>query len=151
MTDRNPLIPELPGAQAILVVDDAPVVRRLTYRLLAEAGYRVFEAASATEALEVLGMARGQVKLVLIDVVLPDVGGVDLARLVRDAAPDAGVVFMSAFPAEVLVRQGLRDPRVPFIAKPFTREELLTVAAEALASRAPGGDPAHRITGQGGT
>ena len=70
MTDRNPLIPELPGAQAILVVDDAPVVRRLTYRLLAEAGYRVFEAANATEALEVLGMARGQVKLVLIDVVL---------------------------------------------------------------------------------
>lgn len=138
------LIPDLPGARTILVVDDAAIVRRLAFRLLSEAGYRVFEAGGAAEALEVLSMARGKVELVLIDVVMPEVSGVDLARMVHEEAPHLPVVFMSAFPAEILVREGLRDPTVSFIAKPFTREELLHTIAGALSRRArdPNGSPA---------
>ncbi|HUF34776.1 MAG TPA: response regulator [Gemmatimonadales bacterium] len=133
LSEQPPLIPDLPGARSILLVDDAAIVRRLAFRLLAEAGYRVFEAAGAGEALEVLDMARGQIALVLIDVVMPEVNGVDLAKMVRQKAPEARIVFMSAFPAEVLVREGLRDPNVRFMAKPFTREELLTAVAQGLA------------------
>jgi len=132
MTDQTPLIPELSGSRSVLVVDDAAVVRRLAFRLLAEAGYRVFEASGAAEALEVLRVAQGHVELVLIDVVMPEVNGVDLARMVREVSPAARVVFMSAFPAEVLVRKGLRDPQVRFLAKPFTREELLRTVARGL-------------------
>jgi two-component system, cell cycle sensor histidine kinase and response regulator CckA len=128
---QPPSIPQLSGSRAILVVDDAAVVRRLTFRLLAEAGYRVFEAGSAAEALEVLGMALGRVELVLIDVVMPEVSGVDLARMIREGS-QARIIFMSAFPAEVLVREGLRDPKVRFLAKPFTREELLDAVARGL-------------------
>lgn len=135
MPDRTPLVPQLPGAQTVLIVDDAAIVRRLAYRLLSEAGYRVFEAGGATEALEVLTMARGKVDVVLADVVMPEVNGVDLARMAREVAPLAVVVFMSAFPAEVLVREGIRDPQVRFLAKPFTREELLRAIAGALAAR----------------
>ena len=137
MPDQSPLIPRLPGAQTVLVVDDAAIVRRLAFRLLSEAGYRVFEAGSAAEALEVLSMARGRVELVLVDVIMPEVNGVDLARMVHEASPDVPVVFMSAFPAEVLVREGLRDPQVRFMAKPFTREELLRTVAGALNGSAP--------------
>lgn len=115
----------------MLVVDDAGVVRRLAYRLLSEAGYRVFEAGSAVEALEVMSLAQGRVDVVLIDVVMPEVNGVDLARLVRERAPASSIVFMSAFPAEILVREGLSDLRVRFLAKPFTREELLGAVADA--------------------
>ena len=132
MADSIPLIPELSGARSILVVDDAAVVRRLAFRLLAEAGYRVFEAGSAAEALEVLSMASGHVEVVLIDVVMPEVNGVDLARMVLEVAPTTRIVFMSAFPAEVLVQEGLRDPQVQFLAKPFTREELLSITARSL-------------------
>ena len=141
---EHPLIPDLPGARTILVVDDAAIVRRLAFRLLSEAGYRVFEAGGASEALEVLSMARGRVELVLVDVVMPEVNGVDLARLVHEDAPTLPVVFMSAFPAEVLVREGLRDPSVRFMAKPFTREELLHTVAGALSqgTRDPQGSPA---------
>jgi two-component system cell cycle sensor histidine kinase/response regulator CckA len=135
MPDRTPLVPQLPGAQTVLIVDDAAIVRRLAYRLLSEAGYRVFEAGGATEALEVLTMAQGRIDVVLVDVVMPEVNGVDLARLAREVAPRAVVVFMSAFPAEVLVREGIRDPQVCFLAKPFTREELLRAIAGALAAR----------------
>ncbi|HYC30831.1 MAG TPA: response regulator [Gemmatimonadales bacterium] len=133
---ERPLIPDLPGTRTVLVVDDAAIVRRLAFRLLSEAGYRVFEAGGAAEALEVLSMARGRVELVLIDVVMPEVNGVDLARMVHEETPHLPVVFMSAFPAEILVREGLRDPAVRFMAKPFTREELLHTVAGALSQRA---------------
>jgi DNA-binding response OmpR family regulator len=127
--------PGLPGSRSILVVDDASIVRRLAYRLLSEAGYRVFEASSTIEALEVLNMPSGRVDLVLVDVVMPEVSGVDLVRLVRERWPGTRVLFMSAHAAEVLVREGIANPSVPFLAKPFTREELLGKVAAVL--RAP--------------
>lgn len=135
MPESTPLIPQLPGSTSVLVVDDAAIVRRLAFRLLSEAGYRVFEAGSAAEALEVLRLAGGRIDVVLVDVVMPEVSGVDLARLVQEAAPSAIPVFMSAFPAEVLVREGLRNPNVLFVAKPFTREELLRAVGRAMARR----------------
>jgi two-component system, cell cycle sensor histidine kinase and response regulator CckA len=111
--------------RSILVVDDVGVVRKAVFRFLSEAGARVFESASAGEAIEVLSTARPPVQLVITDVVMPDVNGVDLARLIREQWPATRVLFMSAFPAEVLVREGLDNPDVMFLAKPFTRDELI--------------------------
>jgi two-component system cell cycle sensor histidine kinase/response regulator CckA len=146
MTEYALLIPDLPGARTVLVVDDAAIVRRLAFRLLSEAGYRVFEAGGASEALEVVQMSRAKIELVLVDVVMPEVNGVDLARLIREASPTTAIVFMSAFPAEVLVREGLRNTQVRFLAKPFTREELLRSVADALTAgdRKPNGSPHAR-------
>jgi two-component system cell cycle sensor histidine kinase/response regulator CckA len=140
----DPTIPsDLPGTHTVLVVDDAGVVRRLAYRLLSEAGYRVFEAGSAVEAVEVVSLANGRLDAVLIDVVMPEVNGVDLARMLQERAPKIGIVFMSAYPAEVLVREGLHDLRVAFLAKPFTREDLLRVVDAAVRSgaRRANGEP----------
>ena len=132
MNDDSTIPRDLPGSHTVLVVDDAGVVRRLAYRLLSEAGYRVFEAGSAVEAVEVVSLANGRVDAVLIDVVMPEVNGVDLARMIQERAPDIGIVFMSAYPAEVLVREGLHDLRVAFLGKPFTREDLLRVVDAAV-------------------
>jgi two-component system cell cycle sensor histidine kinase/response regulator CckA len=123
----------------VLVVDDAGVVRRLSFRVLSEAGYRVFEAASAVEALEVLAMMRGRVDVVLVDVVMPEVNGVDLVRLIRNEWDSPAILFMSAYPAEVLAREGLKDLRVRFLAKPFTRDELLSGVERAIAAHAAEG------------
>jgi two-component system cell cycle sensor histidine kinase/response regulator CckA len=133
MTD--PLTPRFPGTATALVVDDVGVARRVAFRLLSETGYRVFEAADAVEALEVLEQAGGRVDLVLVDVVLGGVSGVDLIKLIRARWLLPAVVYMSAHPAEILVREGLNDPRVVFLAKPFTRDELLAAITRALASR----------------
>lgn len=113
-------------------MDDVGVVRKIAFRLLSEAGYRVFEAGSAAEALEVLSTARQPINLALVDVILPEVTGVDLVRIIREEWPSTRVLFMSAFPAEILVREGLDHPNVIFLAKPFTRDELLTKVTEAL-------------------
>ena len=123
---------EILGIHTVLVVDDAGVVRRLSFRILSEAGYRVFEAAGAAEALDVIGMQHGHVDLVLVDVVMPEINGVDLVRMIREQWGHPSILFMSAYPAEVLAREGLKDLRVQFLAKPFTRDELLSAVARAL-------------------
>jgi DNA-binding response OmpR family regulator len=137
--DQDPAPPDLPFARTVLVVDDAGVVRRLSFRVLSEAGYRVFEAAGAVEALDVLAMVRGKVDLVLVDVVMPEINGVDLVRLIREQWEGPAILFMSAHPAEVLAREGVKDLRVKFLAKPFTRTELLNAVEQVLRPAQPGG------------
>jgi two-component system, cell cycle sensor histidine kinase and response regulator CckA len=130
--DHDLSTPYIPLIRTVLVVDDAGVVRRLSFRVLSEAGFRVFEAASAVEALEVMAMLHGHLDLVLVDVVMPEVNGVDLVRLIRERWNEPSILFMSAYPAEILVREGLKDLRVQFLAKPFTRDELLGAVYRAL-------------------
>jgi two-component system, cell cycle sensor histidine kinase and response regulator CckA len=137
--DKYPPSPDVPLIRTVLVVDDAGVVRRLSFRILSEAGYRVFEAASAVEAIEVLAMLRGKVDLVLVDVIMPEVNGVDLVRLIRDEWESPAILFMSAYPAEILAREGLKDLRVQFLAKPFTRIELLRAVERAITAHAKSG------------
>lgn len=117
----------------VLVVDDVRAVRHITSRMLSEEGYRVFEAVNGIEALEVLDLARGRMDVVLLDVVMAELSGVDLARVILEKWPDQRVVYMSAHPAEVLVREGLQDTNVLFLPKPFTRQELVTMLRKAAA------------------
>jgi two-component system cell cycle sensor histidine kinase/response regulator CckA len=140
--DHDLSTPYIPLIRTVLVVDDVGVVRRLSFRVLSEAGFRVFEAASAVEALEVMAMLHGHLDLVLVDVVMPEVNGVDLVRLIRERWHEPSILFMSAYPAEVLAREGLKDLRVQFLAKPFTRDELLSAVDRAL--QPSGSDGAER-------
>ncbi len=138
--------PDIPFIHTILVVDDAGVVRRMSFRTLSEAGYRVFEAAGAVEALEVIEMLHGHLDLVLVDVIMPEVNGVDLVRMIRERWTEPSILFMSAYPAEILASEGLEDLRVQFLAKPFTRAELLEAVSRAIRPGRPDGkeNPAGR-------
>ena len=132
MTHGFPLV-----THTVLVVDDRSMARRIASRILSEEGIRVLEADGMGEALEVLAQARGRIDLVLLDVVLADGDGVKLARQIHQEWPAQRILFMSGFAAEVLARHGLKDLDVPFLAKPFTRSELLTKIAESLDRPAP--------------
>jgi two-component system cell cycle sensor histidine kinase/response regulator CckA len=123
-----------PGT-TILVVDDERITRRVAYRILSEEGYRVFEAASAEEAMSVLDMAHRYIHLVILDVVMPVVDGVELGRRILERWPSLRLLYMSAHPAEVLTEHGLDDLRVRFLAKPFTHDELLGKVQETLDRR----------------
>jgi DNA-binding response OmpR family regulator len=120
----------------VLVVDDVRLARRIAVRILSEEGYRVLEADGAEEALEVLSEARNRVDLVMLDVVMPNVDGVALTKSIRAEWPNQRLLFMSAHPAEILARHGLKELNVPFLAKPYTRTELLAKVNAAL--RHPG-------------
>ena len=122
-------------ATTVLVVDDQHFARRVAYRVLSEAGYRVLEAEDGEEALDVLYSARARVDLVMIDVVMPKIDGVELAARIQEQWPEKGILFMSGHAAEVLAQHGLIYLDVPFLAKPFTRDEALAKVREALERR----------------
>lgn len=126
-------LPDVRSAPSILVVDDQGTVRRMAHRLLNEWGFRVFEAESGEEAMEVLETARSGIQLVIVDVVMPLADGVQVTQRIRERWPEQRTLYMSAHPAEVLMEYGLTELDAPFLAKPFTRDELLTKVSEALA------------------
>jgi CheY-like chemotaxis protein len=144
MTEPLPVALTIPGSYTILVVDDVGVVRRIAFRVLSEAGYRVFDAESASEALEVLTTVKRPIDLAIVDVVMPEMSGVDLTRIIVTRWPNTRVLYMSAHQAEVMVREGLQDPGVMFLAKPFTRDELLQKVREALQRGPRQNDEEHR-------
>ena len=123
------------AATTILVVDDERISRRVAYRILSEQGYRVLESDGGPEALDVLGQARGRIDLVMLDVVMPGCDGVELAQRILEEWPSMRILYMSAHPAEVLVRHGLASLDVPFLAKPYTRDEALAKVRLALERR----------------
>jgi DNA-binding response OmpR family regulator len=126
-------LPDVRNSPSILVIDDQPTVRRMAHRLLSEWGFRVFEAESGEEGMEVLDTARSGIQLVLVDIVMPFADGVQVTRRIRERWPNQRILYMSAHPAEVLMEYGLSELDAPFLAKPFTRDELLTKVSEAMA------------------
>jgi CheY-like chemotaxis protein len=118
-------------SKTILVVDDERVSRRLASRIFSEQGYRLLEADGAEEALDVLSQAKGQVDLVVLDVVMPGCNGVELGERVRQLWPGQRIMYMSAHPAEA-VRQGVPSSGVPYLHKPYTHDEALAKVREAL-------------------
>lgn len=121
---------------AVLIVDDERAVRRSVQLLLSDAGYRVYEAEDGAEALDVLAQ-RGPVQLVMTDVVMPRVDGVALVEVLRRDYPMQRVLYMSAHPAEILARYRAADLTTPFLAKPFSRAQLLAKVEQALAAPIP--------------
>jgi two-component system, cell cycle sensor histidine kinase and response regulator CckA len=126
-------LPDVRKSPSILVVDDQATVRRMAHRLLSEWGFRVFEAESGEEAMEVLETSKTGIQLVIVDVVMPFADGVQVTQRIRERWPSQRTLYMSAHPAEVLMEYGLTELDAPFLAKPFTRDELLTKVSQALA------------------
>jgi PAS domain S-box-containing protein len=114
------------GSESILVIEDEEVVRNLASRGLRDHGYTVVEARNGADALRYIEQHPGAVDLVISDVVMPEMGGRELAQ--RLALSDQGlpILFMSGYTGEDVVQRGLLDPGAPFQQKPFTPATLAT-------------------------
>ena len=125
---------ELPPSArgTVLVVEDEAPVRRLTARLLRDAGFETLEAANGEEALAALGETEQELSLLLTDIVMPKMSGRELAERVRSMHSELPVLFMSGYTDDVVVRHGVATADIPFVAKPFTRETLLKAVNEAI-------------------
>jgi PAS domain S-box-containing protein len=128
------------GSEVVLVVEDEDVVRQLACRTLDSLGYTVLEARHGAEALQLLGRGPGTVRLVLSDVVMPEMGGRELGDRVSDSYPGVPVLFMSGYTGEDVVQRGLLAPGAPFLAKPFTPDALGRKVREMLDRMAVNGD-----------
>lgn len=118
----------------VMVVDDDPRVRRLTARMLRSEGYDVLEAGSGEEALERLAAARN-VQVVLTDIIMPGMHGLELAESVLAYHPKRQIVLMSGYAPNLLVQLGIRESRFPVLMKPFTAEELASQMRQVLMER----------------
>lgn len=115
----------------ILVVDDESAVRQIASRILARNGFRVLQAGEGATALEMIEQ-HGPPQLVLTDLMMPGIGGAELARRVKERWPALPVLFMSGYSIEELHRQGAIGPEGDLIQKPFTPGGLVASVAAAL-------------------
>jgi two-component system, cell cycle sensor histidine kinase and response regulator CckA len=129
--DNDAAEKDLRGTETILLVEDDPLVRRLLSETLRTNGYTVLQASDGAEALEVAGMA-SIIHLLLTDVVMPTVNGVEVALAIAAARPGVRVVLMSGYAEDVLASYGLDASDAVLLHKPFTEGRLLTVVRGAL-------------------
>jgi len=116
----------------ILLVEDDELVRRVTRRQLERAGYRVLAAADGAEALRVVDERSGQLDLVLLDVLMPEMNGPEACRRIREAYPDLPVIFCSGY-GDIHELDGEIVGGIPLLTKPFDRRALLDAVRNELA------------------
>jgi two-component system, cell cycle sensor histidine kinase and response regulator CckA len=124
-----------PSAQTILVVEDDPQVRRIVVEILDRAGYLTVAADGPAAALELGARLRGQIDLLLTDVVMPGMSGKQLVDRLQAAEPTLEVLYMSGHTEASIVDRGVLAPGVRLLAKPIVRERLLAAVRSALATR----------------
>jgi PAS domain S-box-containing protein len=131
-TDTAAAVQGIPGGnETILVAEDEAPVRRVVERVLRGAGYRVFVAANGHEAMA-MAPTLPHLDLLLTDVVMPGMSGVDLARQLTLTRPHLRVVLASGYSGDSLIRVGAGEGTVPYLAKPFTAEALLARVRQVL-------------------
>jgi signal transduction histidine kinase len=119
------------GCETILVAEDEAGVRRFIREVLRGRGYRVLEAGNGREALRLAENHTGVIDLLLTDLVMPEIGGVDLANRFAELRPAAAIVYMSGYTDRDVRREILEK----LLRKPFTPPVLLSRIRESLAAR----------------
>jgi len=117
--------------EVILLVEDEPAVRQTSKDALIELGYSVLEADGGEAALRLI-RDHPQIDLMFTDVVMPGMNGAELARRAQAARPDLKVLFTTGYTRNAVVHNGVLDPGVQLIGKPYTLEELAAKLREIL-------------------
>ena len=137
MLEESSILPEctaeaIAGSGGILLVDDEEILRDVGRDLLEDLGYTVYLAENGEHALEVFAVHRGEISLVMLDMMMPKMGGKEAFLRLREQAPELKVLFCSGFSHEGTGDELVRLGASGFIHKPYNRSELSRAVAEAL-------------------
>jgi two-component system, cell cycle sensor histidine kinase and response regulator CckA len=122
-----------PASGTILLVEDQEAVRHWEALVLRRLGYQVLEAAGGTEAIQIAQAHPDEIDLIVTDIVMPGMNGSELAGHLRPVLPNAGIIFISGYSAEMLSRRGVIDSSITYLPKPFSPQLLAAKVAEVLA------------------
>jgi PAS domain S-box-containing protein len=124
----------LTGAETILLVEDAESLRRFVRIILERNGYTVLEAKSSPDAARIAEMHRGEIDLLLTDIVMPQLDGCQLSDHLRFLRSEMKVLFMSGYAGPAVLRPATdpNRPEVPVLPKPFAAESLLRMVRQTL-------------------
>jgi CheY-like chemotaxis protein len=112
--------PELHGSETLLLVEDEAAVRHPASEFLKKCGYTVIEAGDGLHAIEAAGKFPGRIDLMITDVVMPGMGGGQLAELLKDSRPETKVIFVSGYAETIVQNHQIIETRTNFLQKPFT-------------------------------
>jgi two-component system cell cycle sensor histidine kinase/response regulator CckA len=143
---------EMRGSETILVAEDSESLREMAQEYLESIGYTVIAAASGEKALQWAKDFEGPIHLLLTDVVMPEMSGPELANRLALLRPGVKIIFTSGYADDAIARQGILDPRVAFIQKPYRPKALakkirqvLNGSAEELAATSAGKEASQSI------
>ncbi len=120
------------GKETILLVEDESFFLELTTMMLNKLGYNVLPANTPNEAIHLVKEHKGEVHLLLTDVVMPEMNGRDLANYLLELYPNMKKIFMSGYTANVIAHRGILDEGIQFLQKPFSIKDLATKIRESL-------------------
>ncbi len=123
------------GAETVLVVEDEARVRKLIVDVLASQGYTVVEATRGEEALRLCKRRSGAIDLGVLDVVMPEMSGPDLARQILPLCPGIRLLYISGYTDEAVLHHGIPESGVAFLQKPFLPDALLRKVRDVLDAR----------------
>ena len=121
-----------------MLVEDEEALLELNERMLQTLGYGVLAASTPADAIRLAAEHPNQIDVLLTDVVMPEMNGLELARELKPFGSNIRQVFMSGYTANVIVHHGVLDPGVHFLQKPFSKRELAGKMREVLAAHGPG-------------
>lgn len=123
------------GTEPIMLVEDDPAIRRMAARILRQQGYAVLEAATGADALrKIQEQPEDGLRLLITDIVMPEMNGKELAQTVKKRCPQAKVLYISGYTQNVVVHHGILDPGINFLQKPFTLEDFACKVREVIDS-----------------
>jgi PAS domain S-box-containing protein len=135
--EQAPGKPERGNGELVLLVEDEPAIREVTRRILTRSGYQVISAASGQEAVSAATTCPDLITLLVTDVIMPGMQGREVAGRVSEIQPGIAVLYMSGYTEGLLSAQGVLEPGINLIEKPFTAASLLTKMREILHARRP--------------
>jgi two-component system cell cycle sensor histidine kinase/response regulator CckA len=120
------------GNETILLVEDEPLILNLTTRMLKGLGYTVLAASTPSEAIRLAESHSSEIPLICTDVVMPEMSGLDLAKILGSSYPSIKCLYMSGYTANVITHHGVLDEGVQFIQKPFMIGDLAAKVRQTL-------------------
>jgi CheY-like chemotaxis protein len=129
------------GSETVLLVEDEPEVRGLARDILRQQGYTILEAADGDEALRVGREYRGPIHLLVTDVVMPQMGGRQLADRLQAGRHETKVLYVSGYTDDAILHQGVSETGTAFLPKPFTAAALAHKVRQVLDTAPAGGRP----------
>jgi PAS domain S-box-containing protein len=126
---------ELEGTGTVLLVEDDPMVRKLTTSMLTSMGYEVLASAVPSEALRICLESKTPIDLLITDVVMPGMNGKELRDKVEVFYSGIRVLFMSGYTANVIAHHGVLEEGVHYVQKPFSKNDLARKVREVLARK----------------
>lgn len=121
--------------ETVLLVEDEAAIREVAQILLKELGYIVLIAGTPGEAIKLARTHTAKIQLLITDVVMPEMNGLELAKLICDIKPAVKCLFTSGYSADVIAHQGVLDEDVCFLPKPFSMHDLALKVHQALGQK----------------